>query len=63
MVERAYYPMKIDGAMVDDVLAMESINYPISVCYVAVDRYDRAFLEVPFEMGNERITSFELEKA
>lgn len=44
-VERAYYPTRIDALVDDDARAMEEINYPISICYVAVDRYSRASLE------------------
>lgn len=44
-VERAYYQTRIDAAMDDDVRAMEEINYPISICCVAVDQYSRASLE------------------
>lgn len=44
-MERAYYLTRIDASVDDDARAMEEINYPISICCVAVDRYSRASLE------------------
>lgn len=44
MVERAYYPMRIDVSMDDDVQAMEAIDCLTSTCCVADGRYNRAFL-------------------
>lgn len=44
MVERAYYPMRIDVSMDDDVQAMEAIDCPTSTCCVADGQYNRASL-------------------
>lgn len=43
-MERACYRTRTDVAVDDDARAMEEINYPISICCVAVDRYSRASL-------------------
>lgn len=44
---RACYRMKIDAAADDAAPAMAEINYPISICYAAVDQCSPASLGVP----------------
>lgn len=54
---RAYCPTRTDASVDDDARAMEAINYPISICCVAVDRCSRASLGVSAKLKSRELIS------